>query len=938
VSNGVQKSETPAWKRRAQVDEAEEERKFEQELVELERKAVEKAKSSLKAPRLNIEKNPRPIVESKKQKEVEVMLVKQLCGAYKAEVKLDEKAAAAREEKKKDLEVVRSARSFFKTVDKQRSESMSAVPRIRFRTEEEVSDSYTRGNRQRLSQFEPGKIHSKFSDIFGQTSQEGAPNVRPPKKKLITLDEKSSGLREEISSLNSTPVKARWQQPADGGQERPRSMEVHKLDLNQVFGQENKSLSGSNQDISRELEEIRDSRPTPVTKRWRPAQQNRESAAARSQSAHSLRRTRLPDDAWVVERSASRLEEERLKAVQELEEVKRARQETLEVIENGELERPSSRAEAENRTKALRELEEVKLVQLSHEKRVQDSYKKTDGNAAEKAKEEIYRETIASQRAKRERFESESKEGDKPTEREEIADLTMEDIALAIAMESLEDIDGILNRLNQPDSEDTDIENLKSEMETLVDKAEQIEANLENIEHMDQEVQIVVNDYDEEENLDDEVRMITSDLGDRRGKGLSAFEPGRISDNFMKRFDSPTVNEEVAVSRPKKKLISFEQVMRRTPSSSEDMRQQRDVELDEVRNVRKSWCPPDESELSFNKISKSATVPDRLKITSVYCNDKKEPLAGKEERSRELLELRQSRSGDVRKAMKGDSSWVREKANHGGERSRTQAELAALREARRDQVEEVDQLYSTRQELEEKARLQRELEELRGNKGSTVRSIRKELEEINMGVAIREGEEREEVRKMFSDPSSAWQEERRRIQSEAERPSAASWENDVEPRFNNIPKVEPVYSMPKEKVVKHVHLEDEVEVIPIQSSVHDKSEKLVMETTDEGSTEVLVESKKSEGKIKEKLALLKKQTEEEVMRMKEKTSGLVNSLKAQKEQTRGRSRKTKSEEEPVEQPSLRSKSISTIRNAGVKMKELAQMAGEPIQKGRKRKL
>merc|ERR1712172_317992 len=177
-------------------------------------------------------------------------------------------------------------------------------------------------------------------------------------------------------------------------------------------------------DISRELDEIRDSRPTPIAKRWRPAQQNRESVAARSQSAHSLRRTRLPDDAWVVERSASRLEEERLKAVQELEEVKRARQETLEVIENGELERPSSRAEAGNRTKALRELEEVKLVQLSHEKRVQDSYKKTAGytagNTAGKAKEEIYREAIASQRAKRERFESESKEGAGNTEREEI--------------------------------------------------------------------------------------------------------------------------------------------------------------------------------------------------------------------------------------------------------------------------------------------------------------------------------------------------------------------------------------------------------------------------------------------------------------------------------------------------------------------------------------
>merc|ERR1712192_256090 len=154
-------------------------------------------------------------------------------------------------------------------------------------------------------------------------------------------------------------------------------------------------------------------------------------------------------------------------------------------------------------------------------------------------------------------------------------------------------------------------------------------------------------------------------------------------------------------------------------------------------------------------------------------------------------------------------------------------------------------------------------------------------------------------------------------EAEAERPSAAEpkfnnnnipKEKKVEPVYSipnkekNIPKkkAEPVYSIPnKEKVVKHVHLEDEVEVIPIQSSVHDKSEKLMMETTDGGSTEVIVESKKSEGKIKEKLALLKKQTEVEVMRMKEKTGELVNNLKAQKEQTRGRSRKPKSEEEPA---------------------------------------
>ena len=115
--------------------------------------------------------------------------------------------------------------------------------------------------------------------------------------------------------------------------------------------------------------------------------------------------------------------------------------------------------------------------------------------------------------------------------------------------------------------------------------------------------------------------------------GLSAFEPGRISDNFMKRFDSPTTaNEEVAVSRPKKKLISFDQVMRRVSlvhwcsikitsypdtfvlwrrETTERYGAGRDQECKvtkatkvrkDINIFRKSWCPPDESELSFNKV------------------------------------------------------------------------------------------------------------------------------------------------------------------------------------------------------------------------------------------------------------------------------------------------------------------------------------------------
>ena len=82
-------------------------------------------------------------------------------------------------------------------------------------------------------------------------------NFRPslPKSKAIPNSISTSSLND----LLLTKPFLRWQQPAgaDGAQERPRSMEVHKLDLNQVFGQENKSLTGSNQDISRELDEIR---------------------------------------------------------------------------------------------------------------------------------------------------------------------------------------------------------------------------------------------------------------------------------------------------------------------------------------------------------------------------------------------------------------------------------------------------------------------------------------------------------------------------------------------------------------------------------------------------------------------------------------------------------------------------------------------------------
>ena len=91
-------------------------------------------------------------------------------------------------------------------------------------------------------------------------------------------------------------------------------------------------------EVERELEEVRESRAraTPAHRRWQPA----EKAVERSKSALPIGRLHLPDDCWVVERPASRLEEEREKMVQELETVKQVRTDCLPAPE---LDRSSSR-------------------------------------------------------------------------------------------------------------------------------------------------------------------------------------------------------------------------------------------------------------------------------------------------------------------------------------------------------------------------------------------------------------------------------------------------------------------------------------------------------------------------------------------------------------------------------------------------------------------
>jgi len=375
---------------RPERDEIKEAEDFQKELKETERKAEEEARRFMKPINLNIDKNARTKEESKKIKEKELNLVRMMCGEFREVTKLD--GNEEKEEKRKEMEKVRSARTYFKDADKYRSESMSAVPRMKLRMEEE---NLKKSSQMRLSQFEPGKIQGKFTSMFdGANHTETEAKQTPPRKKLITLDQvlKKSMVEDEqeqalldrdreleelkqarknwtapednkaedvgtdppFKSNNNSAVKKRWAPVNSERKEKTKSLNVpQKLDIKDIFCKEPTSnIEGPKKEVEKELNEIRESRPTPLTKRWKPKPYQK--PAERSQSAHVPHRATLSDNSWVLEKSESRMEEERKKALDELEFVKKVRMETLEVVENNEIERPSSRFET------MKELEELK--------------------------------------------------------------------------------------------------------------------------------------------------------------------------------------------------------------------------------------------------------------------------------------------------------------------------------------------------------------------------------------------------------------------------------------------------------------------------------------------------------------------------------------------------------------------------------------------------
>merc|ERR1711892_523135 len=348
--------------------------------------------SFMKPVHLNIEPNPVPRDVLKKKKDGEIQRVRQMCGEFREVVKGNNKEE--REEKQKEMEIVRSARSYFKTADRYRSESLSENPRIKFRTDEEVNDSYSRGNQSRLSQFTPGKINSRFTDLFDREKESDLTPQKPPKKKIITLNqilkqgspksdenriskeleledlkesrkkwrppqiekpEPVSNVKDEIITLQfeSMPLKLRWNPKDSFESDEIKSLEIpNKLNIEKVFPSQPKEEDINTKiEVEKELDEVRMSRP----KRFQKIVKEQ-----RSSSAHVLQRVKLADDSWVAEKSESRIAEERRKAIKELELVKQARLQSLEAMDNMEIERPSSRLEDKVRFEALKELEEVR--------------------------------------------------------------------------------------------------------------------------------------------------------------------------------------------------------------------------------------------------------------------------------------------------------------------------------------------------------------------------------------------------------------------------------------------------------------------------------------------------------------------------------------------------------------------------------------------------
>merc|ERR1719317_788647 len=75
---------------------------------------------------------------------------------------------------------------------------------------------------------------------------------------------------------------------------------------------------------------------------------------------------------------------------------------------------------------------------------------------------------------------------------------------------------------------------------------------------------------------------------------LGQFQPAKMDSKFKNIFENTDSEKEVETRRqPKKKLITLDQVL--IKSASQDMKHEKEAELEIIKTLRKAWVPPEET-------------------------------------------------------------------------------------------------------------------------------------------------------------------------------------------------------------------------------------------------------------------------------------------------------------------------------------------------------
>merc|ERR1719315_766691 len=253
-----------------------------------------------------------------------------------------------------------------------------------------------------------------------------------------------------------------------------------------------------------------------------------------------------------------------------------------------------------------------------------------------------------------------------------------------------------------------------------------------------------------------------------------------IFENTANEKGKKSISLEVEIRRqPKKKLITLDQVL--IKSASQDMKNEKEVELEIIKTLRKNWVPPEET---IADAAPTKLEPKKLQIAHVYGNDSRDgPEKFKQQRQSELEEVRQSaplaarwiteetadtkeenrsRPRSAMKVTQSDDFWLKLKSDEKVEEEKLKIskEIESIKQARMKFEDEPEE----RQEDDARLKTLQELESLRINQKQTdnsVKKIKRDLEEINRNIAEKENKDKYVID--FQSPTEQWKREREKI-------------------------------------------------------------------------------------------------------------------------------------------------------------------------------